>query len=575
VRRWSAAIGVTLTVSACLAAVQQVPQAVAVETSAAWPFSQGTIYVVNNSSDTVTPISVATNTALPAIQVGGSPVAIAVTPDGKTAYVANEFGGDVTPIDVATQTAGNVIRVPFLPQDIAVTPDGTTAYVASALFSDDGNFANGAITPIATATNTAAVSIPDQNAPYRLAITPDSRTVYALDEGAITVPTATNVFGPRVSGLTIGDPQALAITPDGTTVYVADDVLTVRGLQPGVVFPVSTATNTAGPAITVGLDPAIVAITPDGRTAYVVNSFSDTITPIIVATNHAGRPIPVGVDPDAIAFAPDGRTAYVASRLSGTVTPITVATSHARQPIPVTGNPVGIVVTPDGRTIYVASELGFGQGSVTPIPAATQVPGPPIPVGDRPFAIVFAPAPAQSAPGFTSGTAATAAFGSPLRFTVTTSGNPVPSITRRGRMPSGLTFTDNRDGTATISGSPANGAAGRYPLTLTARNKLGTATQAFTLTVTRAPSIRKVRTVRARAGVALDRLIRVTGYPAPALAEAGALPSGVTFTDEGNGTAVLAGTPSAGSAGRYRITVTAANASGTAARGVLLLVGPG
>ena len=39
-----------------------------------------TAYVANAPSDTVTPISTATNTALKAIKVGTDPVAIAITP---------------------------------------------------------------------------------------------------------------------------------------------------------------------------------------------------------------------------------------------------------------------------------------------------------------------------------------------------------------------------------------------------------------------------------------------------------------------------------------------------------------
>ena len=50
-----------------------------------------------------------------------------------------------------------------------------------------------------------------------------------------------------------------------------------------------------------------------------------------------------------------------------------------------------------------------------------------------------------------------------------------------------------------------------------------------------------------------------TGSPAPALSEAGTLPKGVTFTDNGNGTATLAGMPAAGSGGTYPLAVTAAN----------------
>ena len=39
----------------------------------------------------------------------------------------------------------------------------------------------------------------------------------------------------------------------------------------GTVTPIATATNTAGPPITVGSEPRAIAITPDGKTAYVAN----------------------------------------------------------------------------------------------------------------------------------------------------------------------------------------------------------------------------------------------------------------------------------------------------------------
>ena len=37
-------------------------------------------------------------------------------------------------------------------------------------------------------------------------------------------------------------------------------------------------------------------------------------------------------------------------------------------------------------------------------------------------------------------------------------------------------------------------------------------------------------------------MVTTTGIPTPALSETGALPAGVTFTDNGNGTATLAST---------------------------------
>jgi YVTN family beta-propeller protein len=307
---------------------------------------------------------------------------------------------------------------------------------------------------------------------------------------------------------------------------------------------------------------------PDGKTAYVVSYDSDTVTPITTATNTAGLPIPVGLNPTYIAITPDGKTAYVINNTSDAVTPIATATNAAGPPIQVGASPSAIAITPDGKTAYVVNDesgtVTIDSGTVTPITTATNTAGPPIPVPINSFAIAITPATVTQGPVFTSGSDATAAFGQPFKFTVTATGDPAPKITRTGRVPSGVRFADRRDGTATISGIPDHAAAGVYPLTLTARNKTGTATQAFTLTVTRAPAIRKIRAARARVGVALRLTIRATGYPPPALGESGPLPGGLSFTDNGNGVAVMAGTPAAGSGGSYPITITATNTSGTA-----------
>ena len=53
--------------------------------------------------------------------------------------------------------------------------------------------------------------------------------------------------------------------------------------------------------------------------------------------------------------------------------------------------------------------------------------------------------------------------------------------------------------------------------------------------------------------------VTATGKPRPVLSESGALPGGVTFTDRGDGTASLSGTPGRGAGGSYPLTVTAHN----------------
>src|SRR5262249_6046843 len=75
-------------------------------------------------------------------------------------------------------------------------------------------------------------------------------------------------------------------------------------------------------------------------------------------------------------------------------------------------------------------------------------------------------------------------------FTMTATGDPTLVFTESGTLPSGVSFTDNHDGTATLAGTPAVGAGGIYLVTLTASNGFPPdAVQTFTLTVIETPAI--------------------------------------------------------------------------------------
>jgi len=165
--------------------------------------------------------------------------------------------------------------------------------------------------------------------------------------------------------------------------------------------------------------------------------------------------------------------------------------------------------------------------------------------------------------GITSGTSTTFTVGSAGSFTVTTVGTPTPALSESGSLPSGVTFVDNGDGTGTLSGTPAAGTIGSYPITLNASNSIGSATQNFTLMVNEGPAITSGSSATFAVGAAGSFLVTTIGSPTPALSETGTLPSGVTFVDNGNGTATLSGTSAAGSGGSYTLTITAANGVGS------------
>ena len=167
------------------------------------------------------------------------------------------------------------------------------------------------------------------------------------------------------------------------------------------------------------------------------------------------------------------------------------------------------------------------------------------------------------APTITGAASATSNVGAPFSFTVTTTGEPAPALSdNSAALPSGVTFTDNGNGTATIAGTPATGSGGTYPVTITATNSVGSTSQSFVLTNDEAPSITSVDAATFTTTLDTTFDIAATGYPAAALtATASTLPSGLTFTDNGNGTATISGAPAVGSQGSYPVDVTATNAS--------------
>ncbi len=250
-----------------------------------WPFAL--------TPPSVTALAVPSDGLGPSIAVGGTPgksayahpVAIALAPDGASAYASNDrpSGSTITPISLATDTAGTPTPIGSSPGPIAITPDSQTAYVV----------VPGGVTTISLATNTPQTTIPIAGGACGIAITPDGTTAYVTGSAGVTpIDLATNTPGTTIP--LAGGACGIAITPDGTTAYV------VTGT--GDVTPITLATNTPGSPIQAGPNPGVIAITPDGKTAYVTNPSADTVTPITLATNTAGSAISAGANPAGIAI---------------------------------------------------------------------------------------------------------------------------------------------------------------------------------------------------------------------------------------------------------------------------------
>ena len=174
---------------------------------------------------------------------------------------------------------------------------------------------------------------------------------------------------------------------------------------------------------------------------------------------------------------------------------------------------------------------------------------------------------APSVPTFLSSNSLTETYGTPFSFTVNTTGMPVPTISKlagSGNLPAGVTLSDNGDGTATLGGSLSNKSdSGVYSFTIKAKNKAGAATQPFTLTVNKAPTLKNVANKTVAIGSPFSTNISAGGYPTPSLGVTG-LPSGLHLADAGDGTGSISGTPASGTAGLYTVIITATNGQGSA-----------
>jgi hypothetical protein len=416
------------------------------------------------------------------------------------------------------------------PTPAALTETGSLPSGVS--FVDNGNgTASLAGTPAAGSGGVYAITITANNG-----VAPNATQAFTL-----TVKEAPSITSAASTTFTVGSAGSFTITTGPH--YPTPAALTETGALPAGVSFVDNGNGTAS-----------LAGTPAAGTGGI---YSITIT----ANN--------GVAPNAtqnftltVKEAPSITSAANATFTVGSAGSFTITTGpHYPTPASLTESgslPAGVSFVDNGNgTASLAGTPAVGTGGVYSIVITASN-------GVAPNATQNFTLTVKEAPSITSAANATFTVGSPGSFTITTGSHyPTPAaLTETGSLPSGVSFVDNGNGTASLAGTPAAGTGGIYSITITANNGVApNATQNFTLTVNEAPSITSAASTTFTVGSAGSFTI-TTGshYPTPAaLTETGSLPSGVSFVDNGNGTASLAGTPAAGTGGVYSIVITASN----------------
>jgi len=218
-------------------------------------------------------------------------------------------------------------------------------------------------------------------------------------------------------------------------------------------------------------------------------------------------------------------------------------------------------VTTNGLPASVLSESGTLPAGVSFNPATSALAGTPTVVGTYP--IIFTAhngAYTDATQGFTltvtsntstitSASSVQIAAGKKVNFTVTTNGHPAAAVTALG-LPAWMTLTPgtgSKAGTAKLSGvGPVVG--GDYTFTVHANNGIGPdALQSFTVHVLAISSVASASFTKS-GPVTQSFTITTTGVGAGVSLSAalGGNLAGLSFHDNGNGTATISGQPSAG-----------------------------
>ncbi|HEV8403494.1 MAG TPA: Ig-like domain-containing protein [Candidatus Limnocylindrales bacterium] len=510
-------------------------------------------------------------------------------PSGASDYYT--ISGSAVEADDTTGTAGASARVVNVPPDLTVSPEGCALCIGSyshltvatgeqasiagqitdpgiedgSLTIDWGDGSPDSIVGIRCGTGTDVCPTPSQQG---LGCGLPGST--SMSCGYFDVPHVYTTGGQHTIQLTATDGDGGSDSAEATASVTGPDIDTAPAITSAdsTTFTVGTAgsftvTTTGTPTAALSESGTL----PSGVTFTDNADGTATLSGTPAAGTGGDYPLTIsatnGVDPDAgqsftlhVHVAPAITSASTTTFTVGSVGSFTVTT---------TGTPTASITMsgglPSGLTF---TDNGDGTATLSGTPAAGTA-------GDHPISFTasngVAPDAHQSftlhvnvAPAITSADHTTFTVGSAGTFTVTTTGTPTPSLSKVGVLPGGITFTDQGDGTAILSGTPASGTGGDYALTVTASNGVAPdAHQSFTLHVASPPAITSADHTTFTVGSAGTFTVTTTGAPAPALSESGSLPAGVTFVDNGNGTATLSGTPAAGSSGPYTLTISAAN----------------
>ncbi|MDA8025925.1 MAG: PKD domain-containing protein [Actinomycetota bacterium] len=352
----------------------------------------GTLYVVNQSSDSITVISpsgsTVANIPLPA---GSSPTSISVSQDDTTAWVTDSGIGKISEIDLTTNTLANSFPLPSgeKPTSASISGNGYLDVVETGTTNQVVGYSlpdfnlKGTYTPAAGSTDTALAQAQDGSGFSLVEIGTSNNNVQFLDPSSFITASGS-------AALDTYKNYYISHGPAGYSYFVAEAGSTSGKLvcvfEPGQGCPASLSGG-----ISLPFTPTAIASSPDGNSIVVVgvkglggpspsNQF-DYITDVN-ATLVQTMGTPSGASADSVSFSNDGSKFYVGDSQSNSVSEWSISGSSATLRSTFSGgisDPVGFATSYDVVTTPTFTTTLAAPGDATSFDAsATAQPTSPI-----------------------------------------------------------------------------------------------------------------------------------------------------------------------------------------------------
>ncbi len=340
-----AAIALSMSVASRGSEPDRSPVDLAVAPDESW------LVTANQTSGSISLVSLVTDRVLTEVACGASPSSIAISPDGGRVLVTAAYGGALVVFERSTE---NLVRkgevtLGFEPRGVVVTPDGKRAYVALAAAS--------AVAEVDLHRLEVMRRINVGRWPRTLALSPDGArlAVGASGDGGIAVVDVHSgelLYTSKCAALNIGQMQT---SRDGRYVYFpwmayGETPITKGNIRRGWVLANRLArvaldgeahreAITLDPSGEAAGDPVGLALTPDEQWMVVTASGTqellvfrmsalafqqnggpgDTMDPALAADRNNFFRVALGGRPMSVRMARDGHRVFVANYLSNTV----------------------------------------------------------------------------------------------------------------------------------------------------------------------------------------------------------------------------------------------------------------